>query len=331
MFEFSPYHFDDRLFFIGAALIANVLIGGPAWLHQQLGLHVLGQFRHRLLSRLEQKLNRSKRSAQERMVRGIIVLVLMVGLAGFVAASLSALSATHPMGFLAEILILALFIPQRRLYEEGWKLFSLLNTNKEKEAREWVARFSLRSHEKPDKHTLMRDAMEHMASGFADRVLSPVFWYILMGLPGFVASKIITEAGLMLGYESRRHQAYGRAAGAFEMILNRIPSLISGWIICLAAYFVPKAHPKRAWQTMSEQHDGIHPPGKGAPIAATAGALDCSLGGPHSVQGHLVKDAWVGKGSAKVGLPRFRKFLLLFSIACLLNVALIATLLYLLA
>lgn len=330
MFELSPYDFDDRLLFIGAALLANLLLGSLS-LRKALGLNALGAYLRQLLRNLERRLNRSNRSARERAIRGSIVLLVMLLLTALVAASLSALTAVHEWGWTAEALLLALFIPQRLLFDEGLCVYRQLKANALPDARKSVERFTFRDAHNLDRHGVIRTLIEHMASAFADRVLSPLLWYILLGLPGFIASKIITEAGLMLGYESRRHKSYGKTPGRLETVINFLPARIGGYILILASLFVPKSRPLRGFATMISASHHIHLPRKGQPIAATAGALGVSLAGPRSVQGFLVQDGWVGKGSAKADTQDLRKMLLLYAIACLLNIAGIATLLFLLA
>lgn len=330
MLPLSPYDFDDRLLFIGAALLGNLLLGSLA-LRKALGLDGLGAYLRRLLKSLEQRLNRSNRSMRERAVRGSVVLLTMLLLTGLVASALSALTATHPFGWLGEALVLALFIPQRLLFDEGLCVYRQLRADKLPDARKSVERFTYRDAHNLDEHAVNRTLMEHLATAFSDRVLSPLLWYILLGLPGFVASKIITEAGLMLGHESRRHKAYGKAPARLETVINFLPARLAGWVLVLAAFFVPKARPARALATLTADAHKVHLPRKGQPIAAAAGALGVSLAGPRSVHGFLVKDGWVGKGSAKATATDLRKMLLLFAIACLLNFSAVATLLFLLA
>lgn len=330
MFELSPYNFDDRLLFIGAALIVNLLVGSSA-VRKAFMLGALGNYMRHLLRSLERRLNKSTRSDRERAVRGSIVLLAMLLLTGLVAANLSALTAVHHWGWLAEAFVLALFIPQRLIYDEAKAIYKQLKADKLADARKHVERLSLRDTYNLDKHGVTRSTMEHLASAFADRVLSPILWYILLGLPGFIASKIITEAALILGYESRRHKAYGKTPGRLETVINFLPARAAGIIVVLASLFVPKAKPVKAIKALLRQSDSIYLPRKGEPIAAAAGALGIALAGPRSVQGFLVEDGWVGTGSAKASLQDLRKMLLLYAISCLLNLAGIATLLFLLA
>lgn len=329
IFEFSPYHFSDRLLFVAAALILNLLIGGPPSLHRALGFVSLGNFLRRLLRNLDTKLNRETRSDRERAFRGLIVLTVMIVLAGMVASSLSALTAIHKYAFGAEILLLALFLPQRLVYGRGYEVLRLLKARNLDDAQKKAKEFSLRETYNLDAQALSRTSIEYVATAWINRVLSPIFWYILLGLPGFIASKIITEASFLSGYESSRHRAYGFAAQRMEGLFNIIPAIYGNLLFWFSCFFVPNLNPFRALKTFFKDRGKISPPQKSGAIALAAGALGISLGGPRSVQGYLVKDGWVGSGTAKASLKDLRKILLLYAIACLLNLALVATLLFL--
>lgn len=330
MIEISPYHFADRLFFAGTALLACLVFGSLVF-RRFFALPALGTYLRRLLLNLEQKLNRSRRSDSERKARGAIVLLTMILLTGMVAAAFSALTAVHPLGWGVEVFLLALFIPARLIYDEGKRVFRLLQNKQLKEARQEVHLFSLQDTQNLGNHGVIRATIEYMASGLAERVISPLLWYVLLGLPGFVASKIITEAALVLAHDSLRHRSFGSTAGALERILNYFPARLAALSLIAAAVFVPKSSPRNGMACLMNAMDKIRPPRKGAPIAASAGILGISLGGPRSVQGFLVKDGWVGSGSAKASLPDLRKNLFLYAIACLLNIAVVAILLFALA
>lgn len=332
MLELSPYQFDDRLFFVGAALLLNWIIGGPPALLRLFKLDAPGAFLTKQLISLEKRLNRSTRSNSDRILRGSIVLLLAILLIGNVAMAISALTAVHQLGWLAEVVLIALFTPQRRLWEEGRRVYHLMFKKQDVDAaRKKITTLTKRDAHNLDEAAIMRATAEYTTSGLADQVLAPLCWYVLLGLPGFVACKIIRLAALLQGYDSKRHQAYGRFAGSAARVLNAIPAQLAGLFLVLAALFTPKGNPARALSTLLRDARKVTPPLCGAPVAAAAGALNIALAGPRSVQGFLVKDEWVGKGSAKITLATLKKILLLYVIACLLILAAIATVLAALA
>ena len=49
---------------------------------------------------------------------------------------------------------------------------------------------------------------------FSDGLAAPLFWYLLLGLPGLLAYKAINTLDSMLGHRTPRYAAFGKAAGA---------------------------------------------------------------------------------------------------------------------
>ena len=330
MLELSPYGFTDRILFVGGALLANWVIGGPPALLRLFQLDAPGAFLCKQLDSLEKRLNRTTRPDKDRVIRGGIVLLVTVLLLGYVATGITALTAIHQNAFIAEIIILALFTPQRRLWDEGRRVYELMYKKENLDAaRKKITTLTKRDAHNLDEPAVLRATAEYTTSGLADQVVAPLMWYVLLGLPGFVACKVIRLAALLHAYESKRHQAYGRVASALSRVLEWIPSQIAALCISLAALFTPKGNPFRALATWLRDQGKISHPLCGAPVAAAAGAMGIALGGPRSVQGFLVRDEWVGKGSAKIAPAELKKIMLLYFIACLLILGLIASVLLL--
>lgn len=327
MLEFTPYNLNDRLFFIIIALVLNAILGALPWLKQNTGLRGMALFLRRFLLHLEQKLNRHTRTEEDRIIRGAVVLVVILLITCSIACLFSHTTALHPWTWVLEASILALFIPQRQIYERGSYILQCLLEKDIHRARKSARVYSLRDTHNLDDHAIARTTIEYIASALSDRVLSAIFWYVILGLPGFVASKIITEAGWIMGYASSRYRSYGRAASAGETVINWVPARLASIMIAIASLFIPNGRPVAALYGMFREVHSIHLPQKGSAVAAAARAMRVSLGGPRSVQGYLIQDKWVGTGSAKVSLLDLRKFLLLYAIACLLNIVLIASLL----
>ena len=67
-------------------------------------------------------------------------------------------------------------------------------------------------------------------------------------------------------------------------------------------------------------------PNAGWPEAAMAGALGIALAGPRRYGSELVDDPWVGRGRSQVGAGDIGRALDVFVVACVIEVALLATL-----
>ena len=53
-----------------------------------------------------------------------------------------------------------------------------------------------------DAHGVARAAIESLAENFSDGVVAPVFWYLLLGLPGLFAYKMANTLDSMIGHQT---------------------------------------------------------------------------------------------------------------------------------
>jgi adenosylcobinamide-phosphate synthase len=174
-----------------------------------------------------------------------------------------------------------------------------------------------------DRHGVARAAIESLAENFSDGVVAPVFWYLLLGLPGLFAYKMANTLDSMLGHRSERYRAFGWAAARFDDLVNLVPAPLSGLLLCAAASFAGNARPGRALTVML--HDGRkhHSPNAGWPEAAMAGALGLALAGPRPYAEGDVQDPWLGDGTAEATPADIVRALHLYSLACRLLAGLI--------
>ena len=65
-----------------------------------------------------------------------------------------------------------------------------------------------------DEHAIARAGIETTAENLSDGVIAPALFYLVFGLPGIIAYKMINTADSMTGYKSKRYFAYGWGGGA---------------------------------------------------------------------------------------------------------------------
>jgi adenosylcobinamide-phosphate synthase len=97
-----------------------------------------------------------------------------------------------------------------------------------------------------DAHVVARAAIESLAENFSDAVVAPVFWYLLLGLPGLFAYKMANTLDSMIGHRTPRYRSFGSAAARFDDAINLAPARISGLLLTAAAVFVKNGRPDRA-------------------------------------------------------------------------------------
>jgi len=311
---------SDSLFFLLIALAVNALFGG-------LSLPVLRPWHPevlfgRLTDGFDRRLNREKRSARNRTIRGALVVLMLAALAFGVGMVLLDFASDAPFGRYGEIFLLALLIPLRPVFDEGRALAKAL-----KAGRVSLAAFPfLAGGPKGDPHLYARLGIERVSVRFGMDVLAPVFWFVLLGLPGVMLSRAARVLCTHLGGTDPRHQAFGFAARQFDAALGLLPVRLAGIFFVGAAIFTPTANPIRSFRVLINAA-GRHPDGNaGWPVAATAGALDVALlgpghgepgeGGEETVQAHGVP--WIGTGRARLGFQDLHRALYLFAVAAFL-------------
>ncbi len=70
-------------------------------------------------------------------------------------------------------------------------------------------------------------AIESLAENIVDSIISPLFYYLLFGLPGAMVYRAINTMDAVVGYKTERYKNFGKFAARLDDLLNFIPSRIS--------------------------------------------------------------------------------------------------------
>ncbi|MEE8274920.1 MAG: adenosylcobinamide-phosphate synthase CbiB [Alphaproteobacteria bacterium] len=306
------------------ALILDAYIGDPPGIYRLVPHPVA--LMGRMAAGLERRLNREERGVVTRRVRGVLVVVVLVGLAAVAGVAIEHLARAVPFGWFVELLLVMTLIAQNALYRHVKAVARALEDGGLDEGRAAVAHIVGRNPASLDEHGVARGAIESCAENLSDGVVAPVFWYVLLGLPGLLAYKMINTLDSEIGHRSPRYREFGATAARLDDAINYLPARLTGLIIALAALFVPAANPLRALGAMlsdARKHRSLN---AGWPEAAMAGALDLALAGPRRYGEAVVKDAWMGAGRARAMPLDIRRSLYLFVVACLIDAGLVAAL-----
>ncbi|MEE8547909.1 MAG: adenosylcobinamide-phosphate synthase CbiB [Alphaproteobacteria bacterium] len=283
----------------------------------------------RLVGALDRRLNREIRSERNRILRGAVVVIVLILLVASLGWAVHLFVRKVPFGEALELLVLVILIAQRGLFDHVKRVGAALREDGIDAGRAAVGHIVGRDVKGLDEHGVCRAAIESCAENFNDGVLAPVFWYVLLGLPGLMMYKAVNTMDSMIGFTTPRHRAFGMAAARLDDALNFFPARISGHVIALAALFVPTANAARAVKVMWSDAGKHRSLNAGWPEGAMAGALDLALGGPRSYEGEVVPDPWIGGGRARANHRDIRRALYMFTVACLINAGLVAGLILL--
>jgi adenosylcobinamide-phosphate synthase len=261
-----------------------------------------------LIGGLDRKLNNASR------LNGVIAVCIFLAL-----AVLPTLWLPWSLGLWLSAALLA----QRSLWEHVAAVADGLDRSLP-EGRRAVARIVGRDPENLDEHAVARAAIESLAENFSDGVVAPAFWCAVLGAPGIAAYKAINTADSMIGHRTPRHAAFGWAAARLDDLVNLPASRLAAWWIVLAAATLPSTSGRMAWQAVWRDASHHRSPNAGWPEAAMAGALGLRLAGPRVYNAVRVEDGWMGSGRSEATAADIRRALLLYRLACALQIAFVA-------
>jgi adenosylcobinamide-phosphate synthase len=311
----------DSLLLLLAALALDMVIGEPQALFALVPHPIV--LVGRAVQWLDRRLNREKRAPLVRRARGIVTVALLIAASAGLGFGLAPILAAGRLGWLAEILIVAVLLAQKSLFDHVAAVAQALAEGGLFAGRDAVSRIVGRDPESLDEHGVARAAIESLAENFSDGVVAPAFYYALFGLPGIFVYKTANTLDSMIGHKTPRHLHFGWAAARLDDLLNLVPARLSGVLLAGAALVTPDAHAAPALRAMLRDASKHRSPNAGWPEAAAAGALGLALAGPRRYHGHVVDDPWLGDGRARATPADITRALRLYLAACLLQATLV--------
>jgi adenosylcobinamide-phosphate synthase len=127
-------------------------------------------------------------------------------------------------------------------------------------------------------------------------VVAPLFWLLLLGLPGIVLYKAINTADSMVGHRDARYSDFGWASARLDDLVNLVPARLTALLFALAGSFLVGMNGAAALRAAWRDAPHHVSPNSGWAEAAVAGALGLGLGGPKSYHGRMVDLPKMGDG-----------------------------------
>lgn len=268
------------------ALAIDAAVGWPERLYARIG-HPVGGFA-RLILACERRWNHPHLPERRRRLAGIATIALLIATGAGVAWTAEALL-RHLLGPYASIgvaLLAALGLAQRSLDDHVRPVAATLEQGDLPAARVAVARIVGRDTAALDEAGVARAGIESLSESFCDGIAAPLFWLLLLGLPGLWAYKAINTADSLIGHREERWRAFGWASARIDDGANLVPARLGGAILCLVG--------GRGWRTMLRDAHRHASPNAGWTEAAMAGVLRVRLAGPIVYDGVVSDKPWIG-------------------------------------
>lgn len=155
---------------------------------------------------------------------------------------------------------------------------------------------------------IRRASLETVAENLADGVVAPMFFALLLGLPGMFLYKAANTMDSMVGYKNFRYRKFGRLAARMDDALNFLPARLTSLLMVLTAALVGLDR-TMAWRILRRDARKAASPNAGWPEAALAGALGVRLGGPSTYFGRVVEKPFIGEPAQPLKAKHYRQAL----------------------
>ncbi|SDY62192.1 adenosylcobinamide-phosphate synthase [Jannaschia faecimaris] len=268
------------------AMILDAVLGEPDWLWSRVKhpAVVIGN----AIAALDVRFN----NGPLRRAKGIALIVALVA----VALVVGRVIAWIPDFGLLEIIFAAILLAQRSLVDHVRAVADALRRSLP-DGRAAVAMIVGRDTAAMDTPRVSRAAIESAAENLSDGVIAPAFWFAIGGLPAMLAYKVVSTADSMIGYRTKRYEAFGWGAARLDDVLNWVPARLTALLI-LATHFA-----LYHWHRVPNDARQHRSPNAGWPEAAIAPLLDLSLAGPRSYDGQMTDFQWVNPMGRKDAGP----------------------------
>jgi len=218
-----------------------------------------------------------------------VLWILVVAIAQFAFAALGPWPA-----WIFHVFVLYSLLAFGDLLRHVWRVEWALAQSGLAAARTAIGRLVGRDTDRMDEAACRRAAIESLSESLPDGFVSPIFWYVLLGLPGLVLFKVVSTMDSMVGYRTPRYVRFGWCGARLDDAMNVLPARMSWLLIAISSFFVAGCSPAKALAIGYRQNGILPSPNSGWPEAATAGAIQRRLVGPIWKDGQLVTYIWLG-------------------------------------
>lgn len=294
--------------------IADKLLGDPLYLpHPVIGFG-------KIIAWGEKRLNRGTK----RMLKGAMLSILLIAgsfaLIYFILMGLAQINNWLYVAFSAIIVFYCL--AGKTLIDEVKQVFIAVDSSVE-EGRIQVARIVGRDTSALSPQQIRTAALETAAENLSDGVIAPLFWFMLLGVPGMFAYKMVNTLDSMIGYKNERYKEFGCWAARIDDVANYIPARLTAALMIVASG-------RLSLFSVVHRYSGCHAsPNSGYPEAALAGILDCRFGGPNVYFGQMVDKPYIGNVSKEFTTTDMQTAVLINRKAEILMIVLIAICIFL--
>jgi adenosylcobinamide-phosphate synthase len=270
------------------ALALDLAFGWPKAIYDRIGHPVtwLGA----LITLLERRWNTDR---PLRRARGTGAALLVIGMAAFIGLALQLALPANWWGIALGGVLAWPLVAMRSMHDHVAAVLHPLQSGDLPAARHAVSMIVGRDPSQLDTAGVTRAALESLAENTSDGIVAPLFWGVVLGLPGIAAYKAINTLDSMIGHKTARYLEFGWASARIDDLVNLIPARLTGLVFALVS-----GRARASLHCMWRDARHHRSPNAGWPEAAMAGALAVRLSGPRAYGSEVTQEPWVNAGAA---------------------------------
>lgn len=277
------------------SFLLDLLFGDPAWLYHPICLIGNGiSFLEKALRAIGGCEGPGEHPVRERICGGVLVLVMLL------CAYVVPLAVLYVMGraWPAAAVVLEIFwcwqlLAAHSLKKESMNVYRELAKPDLEKARYAVSMIVGRDTEELSEEGVAKAAVETIAENTSDGVVAPMFYLLLLGVPGMFLYKAVNTMDSMLGYKNDRYLYFGRCAARLDDAANLIPARATALLMVLAS-FIDRLDGKNAWRIFRRDRFCHASPNSAQTESVAAGALHLQLAGDAWYFGKLYQKPAIG-------------------------------------
>ena len=277
----------STIYILIIAFLLDLILGDPKKLP-----HLIIAFGNSI-SLGEKLLNKNK----SKFLKGALLTILLVSTSFIIPYLIIKYLNAYDFQFIAiafSVLMLFYCLANKTLVKEGNAVFNVLKNEGLEAGRKRLSWIVGRETNKLSAQQIRVATFETMAENLSDGVIAPLFYFLILGVPGAMAYKMINTLDSMIGYKSDRYLFFGKFAAILDDVANYIPARITGVLMLLVSFKL------KGFSFIFKEGKKHSSPNAGYPEAALAYILNCQYGGPNYYHGKLVDKPFIGSNNRKI-------------------------------
>lgn len=225
-------------------------------------------------------------------ISGLIIVIMNISLGFFLPFYLlKSIEQFKYLHTIVEIYLIYSCIAARCLHKEAIMVSEALGKGLD-DGRKRLSYIVGRDTSSLSEESIVKATIETVAENTSDGVIGPLFYIVLLGVPGGLAYKFINTMDSMLGYMNDKYEDLGYFPAKTDDLFNLIPARLTGLLMNISS--IGRYNVKNGFRIMNRDRKNHKSPNSGYSESAIAGLIGIQLGGGNFYNGVYVEKPTIG-------------------------------------